>query len=197
MKNFKNKTGFTLIELLVVMFILVTVGVIVTGIFAGTLRGGNKGSNINDIRQNGNYVISQMSKMIAYTKAFEGVCDPETADCTDPNSFITFCPPLSTDYKYLKIKSFDGGETIFSCNGDSDTPPNTIASRSAAALPAAADSLIDISKMKTTVCGFRCVSSSESVSPTIDVVFTLSSLNGTLVENNSTIDFETSIKPRN
>ena len=178
MKNINKIKGFTLIELLVVMFILVSVGAIATGIFAGVLRGSNKGNNVNDIRQNGNYVISQMTKMIAYAQSFEGVSQ-------DGFNFSTACSTPSPDYSFIKIKSFDDGETVFSC----DNANSKIASGSA--------DLIDTTKMKTTVCVFRCSRSSVSVSPTIDILFTLTSLNNTLAENNSTISFETSIKPRN
>jgi prepilin-type N-terminal cleavage/methylation domain-containing protein len=197
MRNLKINKGFTLIELLIVMFILITVGVIASDTFVGALRSGNKTNNINDLRQNGNYIIAQMSKMISYSQSFEGVCKASD-DCSDPGNFSLVCADPSAVYKYIKIKSFDGGETIFSCNGNSDTPPNTIASRSASLAPQAQDTLIDTTKMKTTSCIFRCFRSSKTVSPTIGVSFTLASANmGSLAENNSSIVFETSIKPRN
>ena len=182
MKKLKNNKGFTLIELLVVMLVLVTIGTIVTGTFMSALRGGNKGNNINDIRQNGNFIIAQMSKMIAYAQEFEGVSSTDTADA----SFSTTCSDPTTVYKYIKIKSFDGGETIFSC----DVGNKTIASGSS--------SLIDTTKMNITSCVFLCLRSSTVISPTLDISFTLQSANmGNNPENNTAITFETGIKPRN
>lgn len=185
----KNYKGFSLIELIVVMFILATVGTIAVGIFSGTLRGSNKGNSINEVRQNGNYILSQMSKMIAYSKTFEGVSQ-------DNISYSTACSVSATSYKFLKITSFDGGESVFSCNGPSDTPSDTIASGSSSL--ATRDSLIDTTKMKVTACEIHCVRTSDSLTPTIEILFTLSTQNGGgFVENNSSVSFETTIHPRN
>jgi prepilin-type N-terminal cleavage/methylation domain-containing protein len=179
-KKLKLVSGFTLIELLIVMFILGIVGTVAVSILATTLRGGNKSTNINDVRQNGNYIINQMGKMIAYSQEFKGVSPDNSSDA----SYVTDCTNPATVYKYIKILSFDGGETIFSCTG------NTIASNGA--------SLINTAQMTipTASCNFYCARSSKVVSPTINVVFTLQ-LTGNFVENQSTISFETSVTPRN
>jgi prepilin-type N-terminal cleavage/methylation domain-containing protein len=181
MKILNNQKGYTLVELLIVMFILGTVGTIALSIFVTSLRGGNKSTSVNDIRQNGNYAISQMSKMISYAQVFEGVCK-SSDDCTNPANFTTTCTDQGQSYSQIKIMSFDGGETIFSCVG------NTISSNSA--------SLTNVSDMLVTSCNFSCTRSSAAVSPTIDVIFTLQS-RGNLAENNAKITFETSITPRN
>lgn len=191
----KNKKGFTLIELLVVMLILGFIGSIAVGIVASALRGANKSAVITNIRQNGNYAISQMTKMIAYAQEFEGVCKG-TDDCTNPLNFSTSCSNPAQVYKYLKIKNSDGGETIFSCNLAADSPANTIASVSANLNLSSGTPLTDTTDMKITTCNFYCASFSTTVSPTINITFTLTS-NGTLAENISQISFETSVKPRN
>lgn len=172
-----NNRGYTLIELLAVIIILITVGTIITSILVTSLRGGNKSNTTNDVRQNGNYVISQMSKMILYAKSFDGVS-------TDGVNYVTDCinqPPVV--YKYIKISSFDGGQTRFSCaNG-------TIASGSANLLS---------SNFSVTSCSFLCTQSNFLSAPTININFTLSKANaGFFVENQTTIPFETSITPRN
>lgn len=185
-----NDKGYTLIELLAVIIILVTVGTIITSILVTSLRGGNKSNTTNDVRQNGNYVITQMSKMILYAKSFDGVS-------TDGSNYVTDCivnqPPAPTPtlapvvYKYIKILSFDGGQTTFSCaNG-------TIASGSAAGN----FSLLS-SSFSVTSCSFLCTQTNLLSAPTININFTLEKANaGFFVENQTTIPFETSITPRN
>ncbi len=191
----KNK-GFTLIELLVVIAMIGIVASIALNIFTSTLRGGSKTTSIDNIRQNGNYVISQMSKMIAYAKEFEGVCNKVgTVTCTDISQFSTNCSVAANTYTHILIKNFDLGETIFSCNSASDTPASTIASRSAT-LTSGGDSLIDTSNIIVSSCKFYCVRSSPVISPTITISFTLQS-NGIVAEKNNSIDFETSVVPRN
>jgi prepilin-type N-terminal cleavage/methylation domain-containing protein len=175
-KKFLNYSlGYTLVELLVVLFILGTVGTIALSIFVTTLRGSNKSTSVNDIRQNGNYILSQMSKMIAYSQEFEGVSK-------DGSTYDKSCTISSSGNIYIKIKSFDGGETIFTYAN------NTIASNDA--------SFIDTGKMTVTSFNMTCTGLSSSVNPTIDISFTLKSA-GSLAENNSSILFETSITPRN
>lgn len=183
-KIFSLNKGYTLIELLAVMIILVSAGVVVTSIMVSTLRGGNKSTTTNDVRQNGQYAISQMSKMITFAKEFNGVSVDNvtySTNClpyTGPTPIPT--PPL---YQYIKITSFDGGTTTFSCSS------NTISSNSASLL----NQNIAVSN-----CFFTCTQASLSVSPTIKINFTLSKLNsGFFAENQTTIPFDTSITLRN
>lgn len=186
-KTNNSQKGYTLIELLAVIIILVTVGALITSILVTSLRGGNKSNTVNDVRQNGNYILSQMSKMIAYSRRFDGVS-------TDGVSYLTDCtviqPPAPTPsiapvvYRYIKISSFDGGQTVFSCSGTS------IASNGA--------SLTNTSNLNVSSCSFYCTQSNVLAPPTINVNFSLSKANaGFFVENQTTIPFETSITPRN
>ena len=107
----KNKqNGYTLVELLAVIFVLVAVGTIISSILTSVLRSSNKSANTENVRRNGNYAISQMSKMIIYAQRLEGVS-------VDGIQYYTDCvsQPASTRYNYLQIKSFDGGITTFFC----------------------------------------------------------------------------------
>ena len=76
--------GFTLIELLVVMGVLAIMGGVILSIFFSVLRGTNKTNQLIIVRQNGNYAISQMSKIIRNAKRLE-----YPASCT---------PSVSTPY---------------------------------------------------------------------------------------------------
>ncbi len=202
MKKTLNDQGFTLIELLVVLMILTIVGGVALGIITGTLRGINKASSVNNIRQNGNYALSQISKTIAYAQNFCGVstdnnpgilnnsCD---VNGTNGSTYITDCPSTSTTvYKYIRVQSFDGGTTVYSCNGQTDSPPYTIASNGA--------SLVD-SSLYVTNCQILCNGSGTGVSPLVTISFTVQTFNplnpAQLAEQKSSLDFETSVQPRN
>lgn len=188
MKNkILNNKGYTLIELLAVIVILVSVGAIITSILVTALRGGSRSNTTNEVRDSGNYAISQMSKMLTFAKTFDGVS-------TDGINYVTNCivtqPPAPTPtiapvtYQYIKITSFDGGQTVFSCNG------STIASNGA--------SLINVTNLTVSSCSVLCSQTNLLSSPTIDINFTLSKLNsGFFVENQTTIPFKTSVTPRN
>ena len=191
MKKFKLQKGFTLVELLAVMFILVSVGGIVTGILISSLRNGSKGNTINDVRQNGQFIISQMSKMITYSSKFCGLSVDGAGNldsCDNPTSGNTFTKDCtispSPSFNYIKIQSFDGGQTVFSCNA------STISSNSA--------SMLNASSFSVTSCSFTCSQASSFSPPNINISFTLSKVNpGLFVENNVLIPFETSLTIRN
>lgn len=186
-KTINNNKGYTLVELLAVIIILVSVGTIITSILVTSLRGGNKSNTTNEVRENGNYVLAQMSKMITFAKSFDGVS-------TDGVNYVTNCivtqPPAPTptlapvSYTYIKITAFDGGQTVFSCSG------STIASNGA--------SLINTSNLSVSSCSFICSQTNLISSPIIDIDFTLSKSNsGFFVENQTVIPFQTSVTPRN
>nr|MBI5456077.1 type II secretion system protein [Candidatus Levybacteria bacterium] len=176
-----SEKGYTLVELLAVMIILISVGAVMIAILVTSLRGGNKSNTTNEVRQNGDYIISQMSKMIAYSKSFGGV------KTTLAGTYITDCTAVSsppTAYKYIKITSFDDGVTEFSCTG------STIASGTA--------DLIDTTKFTVSDCNFYCSQVNTTSPATINVLFTLSKKNsGFFAENQTTIPFDTTITLRN
>ena len=179
--------GFTLIELLVVIVVLASIGSIVAGVVTFSLRGSNKANNIQNIRQNGNYVLSQMSKTIEYAKAFEGISDNGTdfeifCDPTAPNPTPT---PSSDDFKYIKIKPFVGTDITYRCEGNTITQNGT--------------SLIDTSTIEVSNCTFTCTYSRTSDVPIIGIKFDLqSSGSNVFVEkSNPPITFETSVTIRN
>ena len=193
-KFFNSNDGYTLVELLAVIIVLVVVGGIVISILVSSLRGSNRSTSVNDIRQTGNSTMSQMAKMIAYSQTFNGV-GTGAKDSNGNLIFNTNCvsspnpptpTPTPTAYTYIKITSFDGGQTIFSCSGN----PLTISSGSA--------SMIDTSAVSVTSCYFNCTQADLASPPIIDIHFTLQKKSsGLFSENNVSIPFETSVTPRN
>lgn len=185
MKKFQN--GFTLLELLVSVIVLVVTGTVTVAILTSSFRGGSKVNVVNNIRQNGSYAILQMSRAIAYAKTFNGVS-------TDGVNFISNCvqpaPPAPTptptpaQYQAVKITSFDGGETIFSCSS------SAIASNSASLL--AANSVAVVS------CSFTCTQDETADLPLVGINFTLSQEGaGIFAENKTEVPFGTSVTIRN
>lgn len=174
-KNENLEKGFTLVELLISMIILITVGTIMVSILTSSLRAGNKSQVINDVRQNGNYAITQMSKMIAYAKVFNGLS-------TTGSNYVTTCDGLIS-YTYIQITSFDNSVTSFSCGASaiySNGSPLTNNSVS----------------LKANSCSFTCIKTA-SGPPIIDIKFTLQKGANSLIENQSSIPFETSVTLRN
>jgi len=213
MKKILNKKGYTLIEVLAVIIIITIVGSLITAIIVISLRGSNRSKNVNSIRQAGDYTINQMTKMISYSKSFEGLANTDTDVNHDDNSinYDAQCNE-SKAYNLLKIKSFDQGTTTFYC--DPTIGNNFISSYSGSldSLPTQEVfaslqnvKLIDPSKkFYVTQCSFTCKRDNITLPPTINIQFTVSNLNpenaaedASLVENRVTIPFETSVSFRN
>jgi len=185
-----NCDGSTLIEMLAVIVIFAIIGGIISAIFASSLRGSNKANVTNEIRQNGNYALLQMSRMISYARNFDGISvdgsDESYQDCYFSPIGAGTPTPQPVDYHYLKITSFDGGQIIFSCNTKSE---EIIASNGA--------SLVNTSVVRAENCSFNCVQKSAASPPTIKISFTLSEKNeNNFFEKKATIPFETSVTLR-
>jgi len=184
MKKLFNDKGYTLIELLAVIIIMVTVGMIILSILVSALRGGNRSQTTNEVRESGNYVMSQMSKMITFATGLDGLSTDGAKDINgDLSNKYDLTKCVSVDqYKDIEITSYGGGKTIFSCDG------NTISANSVAMLS---------SSFNVSNCAFTCTQPSSSVPPIINISFTISENKGSFTEKQASIPFETSIVIRN
>ena len=192
----KKSQGFTLVELLVAVSIIVSVATIVVGTITSAFRGTNKTNTINKVRENGNYAISQMTKMIKFAKSFDGARVNALSIWTCD---IVPLPPIPVQYKEVQITSFDGGVTIFSCNDSADIPAETIASRSASSNESLLDTVsVALPTPIPTFCFFTCTKERITDSPQVGINFTLNSnsISG-IVERQASIPFSISIKVRN
>jgi len=106
-----KKNGFTLIEMMMVVGILGIIVVLGSGAFFSILRGSTKTKTLQMVKQNGDYAISVMERMIRNARALVS-------------------PVSDSTVSSITIKNPDGGETTFSCEGD----PATIASNGASLL---------------------------------------------------------------
>jgi len=188
--NRKPQFGFTLIELLVVILVIFSVGVLISSVLFSALRGTNKTNTIDTVRRNGNFAITQMSRMIRYAKSFNGVSTDGTSYTT--NCIVTIPPsptptPTPVQYSYVRITSFDGGVTTFICNSSS------IASQASTLV-----SLIDTQSVSITNCYFTCLQDSINSPPNIGVNFNLTQKgNPQFFEKKDSVNFQTSVSIRN
>lgn len=98
----ENK-GFTLIEFLVVMGIMATVGTMVVNLFLSNLRTAAKTQALTEVKQNGDYALAVMERMIRNAKEVQ------------ENSDHQICV---AGMSKLKILNPDGGTTEFTCEAD-------------------------------------------------------------------------------
>ena len=182
--------GFTLVEMLAVIAIIVTVGTIILAIVTNSLSGSGKSDAISQIRQNGSYALAQMTRVITYSKSFSGVS-------SDGQNYANGCLVSQTDptptpvpYSSIRVTSFDGGVTTYTCEINGNADLDTISSTSATLQKA---SLLDVNNVTLTECHFTCEQVNLSDQPRIGIVFTLTSKKSP--GTNST--FQTTVIPRN
>jgi len=194
LEKVKSGAGFTLIELLVVILIIFSVGVLISSVLFSALRGANKTNTIDLVRRNGNSAITQMSRMIRYAQSFDGVSTDGTTYI--PDCVVSTLPPLTPtptpiEYSYVKITSFDGGVTIFSCSPPSPTPPPVIASNGA--------SLVDDNSVSVSSCYFTCSQNNKFSPPNIGIKFSLTQEGNPQSYENMVppVSFQTSVSVRN
>lgn len=183
-----HERGFTLVELLSSIVILVAVGSVIAGIITASLRGANKTTTLDNIRQNGNFALAQMSKHIEYAQVFNGLSD-------DGNKYVTSCPfsltptptPVATNYKYIKVTQSNNSSIIYNCTS---SPPTLTANK----LP-----LVDLNGVSLIDCSISCIQTNATDVPIIKIKFTLGPKKPSNLVENSTppIPFETSVTIRN
>src|SRR3989344_828205 len=204
-KNLKFSRGFTLVEMLAAVIVLAAIGSIISGIVTTSLRGSNKTNEIETIRQNGNYALSQVSQNIAYAQVFNGFCDnvddeeEDPVDCDIDDNYIAHCPsylsptPVPVTYKYLKVTPSNGSPITYRCDGtvfEAVIPAESIL-----------ESLVDTAKaVSIDGCVMTCLQTTASDAPIINIKLKLSpkdSAGLNLPESSTPISFESSTTLRN
>lgn len=186
--HLSSQKGFTLVELLMSIIILVAVGSVITGIITSSLRGTNKTTSIENIRQNGNYALAQMSRNIEYAQVFNGLSNDGTTYATScPFSVVPTPTPVATNYKYIKVTHSNNSSITYNCIS---SPPTLTAN----SLP-----LVDLNGVSLINCSISCIQTNATDVPIIKIVFTLGPKNPSNLVENSTppIVFETSVTIRN
>ena len=174
----KTQRGFTLVEILVVVGILGIIAVVASTIFFTTLRSAGKTKVLTTVKQNGDYALTVMERLIRDSQEV-------SSSCTSGMTSIT-------------VKRFDGSEITFSCDLTPDR--SLIASSSGQRLTS--------SDVKVDKCSFDCscpaayadcTSQGTKFYPkTVTIKFTLSQVATTVrPEEEATIDFQTTVSTRN
>ncbi len=173
MKKFYS-FGFTLIELLVATALIITATTIVVAILTSSLRGVNKTTISEEVRQNGNSAIGRMSRVLQFAESFQD-------SSTDG---LAYTPACTTGVNYQSIRIKSGGllRTLSCQNLSLDASP-----------------LIDTAKVQVVAgsCRFTCAQDNSNVSPVIGIYFSLSEAVTSTPEKSALINFSTTVKMRN
>lgn len=162
-----------MIEILVVIGILGVIAVIGTSIFFTTFRSSTKTKVLSTVKQNGDYALSVMERIIRDSQ--EVIANTET-----PSRICAL------EMKKIKVKRLDGTEVEFSCE---ETDNSFIASNSAA---------LTSSEVKLNSCYFDCTTQGDFYQQNVVIRFTLSQAAAAVrVEEQASVDFRTTVTLRN
>jgi len=172
----KNK-GFSLVEVLVGTVIVISATTIVLSIIISSFRISSKTTANSVLRQNGNYALSQATRMIQFADKFESV-----VGSAGTLTSCTTTPPLA-EYRVVNF-IYDGAPASVSCTANGIQINNV--------------SSIDTNKVKPVLntCKFTCTQV-EGEGPMIGINFSLAVGAGEVVEKSSSMNFSTKIKMRN
>jgi prepilin-type N-terminal cleavage/methylation domain-containing protein len=178
-----NQKGMSLIELLVSLLIVTTISSVALGIIWISLRSTVKVNNMNLIRQNGNFAITQMTKTLQYSRKFDGVS-------TDGVTYVMTCqdPASATlqSYSHVRVTSQSNTPIILGCL----TTPSTVASNSA--------SLLNTAVYTVSSCKFTCTQADVDSPYTIGIEFTIKKIiGGNLFDDPAPVTFQSSATIRN
>ncbi|HUV43035.1 MAG TPA: type II secretion system protein [Patescibacteria group bacterium] len=163
-----KKKGFTLIEILVVVSLFGIIAVIGSGSFFSLLRGSTKSKTVSAVKQNGDYALGVMERMIRNARYLEENSNEQTCEL---------------GMTRIKIKNPDGGSTEFSCDS------STISSNSGELISGG---------LTLSSCAFDCREDGDLDPDVVAISFTLlSGASVGHPEEGAVIDFKTTISLRN
>ncbi len=165
--------GFTLIEILVAVGLLAIIATIGSNMFFTTLRSSGKSKNLTVVKQNGDYALAAMERLIRDSEKV--IVNSDGLLCT-------------TGMNKIKTKRLDGSEVEFSCEGEG-TVTGLIASNSAR---------LTSSDVKLDSCSFDCSSQGDFYPQIVAIDFTLSQAAVTTrLEEQASVSFRTTVNTRN
>jgi prepilin-type N-terminal cleavage/methylation domain-containing protein len=182
--------GFTLLETLVAVSAIATVGILIAQVFFTTTRSNTKTELMKEVKQNGDYALELMTRMIQNSIAINSACTS-----------------AGTVLDTIDIKNADGNSTQFGCFLDNSVTPSVTRIASVSAVSNKRDSL---SSTNVTLGGGSCAevagiptlqfvcTSYVDQPPKITIRFRLSQ-RGTPVDQFelSSISFQSTVSPRN
>ncbi len=93
----KNSNGFTLLETLVVVSIVSIIAIFAVGVLSTVLNGGTKTAIISEIKQNGNYVMENMSRYIRNSLSISSCPGNNTLSLVQPDNSTVIYTLLPAD----------------------------------------------------------------------------------------------------
>lgn len=93
----RKRNGFTLIELLVSVAIISGLGVLLAQAFFTTSRSNTKVERLTDVKQNGDYAIAVMERMIRGARTIAATCTSDGGTAT-PSAAIVSADGLTTTF---------------------------------------------------------------------------------------------------
>jgi len=122
------KSGFTLIELLLVVAITAVTGVMVVNLFLINLRTSAKTKALTEIKQNGDYALSVMERMIRNAQEIRSSC-PGTGSSLmilnpdgETTSFDCSGTQIASNSSFLTSANLEVKNCSFSCEKPSGKP---------------------------------------------------------------------------
>lgn len=188
--NAKRRHGFTLLETLVSIGVVATVGALIAQVFFTTTRTNTKTELLKDVKQNGEYAVDLMTRLI------HNSLQVAPADCS----------PTGSTQQYIDIENPDGNTTQFGCL-DYDDHVNPAVSR-IASVSAMTGSTDYLTSSNVTLGGTSCADPTNSLqftctsyadqAPVVTIQFKLGQ-RGTSTSNfeQANINFKTSVSSRN
>ena len=175
MKTKKPNFGFTMIEILVVVGILGVIASVGSIMFFTTFRSSTKTKILSTVKQNGDYALSVMGRVIRDSQ--EVIANTEIPSRT-----------CESGMKKIKVKRLNGSEAEFSCV---EGPSGFIASNSAALTSSEVE-------VKLNSCYFDCTTEGDFYPQNVVISFTLNQATlTTRLEEQAAIDFRTTVTLRN
>jgi len=167
----KARLGFTLVELLVVMAIVGILSTVIISILFSVLRGTNKTNSVTLIRQNGNYALNQMTRIVR-----------------SGTSISTATPCNGVPGQRLDINQLDGSTTQLFCS-----PSNGIYYTDASGKT----TLIDKAVMTVSACTIVCEENATTSIPFVNILYTVTQYGTATSENAASVTFNGSAQLRN
>lgn len=163
--------GFSLIEIIISVGVLAVVGTLLSHVFFTTTRTATKTDRVNDIKENGEFAIEIMTRLIRNAKSID------SSNCTGSST------------NTLLINNPEGTITTFSC------PNNRIASESVSLTEYLTNE--NVSADCSTLL-FTCLSQ-PGAPPTVNISFSLDQVGPTPIDQfeRARRSFQTSVTLRN
>lgn len=172
-----QKAGFTLLEILVATGIIGAISILITQAFVATTRTNTKVEILKDVKQNGDFALGTMVRMIQNARSVTSNCSGSTSS-------------------NISITNPDGGATTFECKDDSSV--RRIASTSASIVFLTGNNLTLGTACNTNALSFVCTTSTDGTTKSIKINFSLAQ-KGTPPDQyeQASMSFQTTVLVRN